>query len=79
MTARSTLIRQCLQLEDDLDRMKLTLGLPTETAIDVDLTELEQLTLRDMIEVNREQARSLAGRACRRCAARIRQPTTETS
>jgi hypothetical protein len=57
LTARSTLIRQCLQLEDELDRMKLTLGLPTETAIDVDLTEVEQLTLLDMIEVNREQAR----------------------
>ena len=57
LTARSTLIQQCLQLEDDLDSMKLTLGLPTETAIDVDLFELEQLTLRDMIEVNREQSR----------------------
>ncbi len=57
LTARSTLIRQCLQLEDELDQMKLTLGLPTETLIDVDLTELEQLTLRDMIEVNREQVR----------------------
>lgn len=57
LSARSTLIRQCLQLEDELDQMKLTLGLPTETLIDVDLTELEQLTLRDMIEVNREQVR----------------------
>jgi hypothetical protein len=56
LTARSTLITQCLVLEDALDNMKLTLGLPTETAIDVDLTELEQLTLRDLIEVNREQA-----------------------
>ncbi len=56
LTARSTLISQCLQLEDALDSMKLTLGLPTETEIDVDLTELEQLTLRDEIEVNREQA-----------------------
>jgi len=56
LSARSSLIRQCLQLEDELDRMKLTFGLPTETPIDVDLTELEQLTLRDMIEVNRAQA-----------------------
>ena len=57
LTASSTLIRQCLQLEDELDSMKLDLGLPTETLIDVDLTELEQLTLRDLIEVNREQSR----------------------
>ncbi len=57
LTANSSLIRQCLKLEDDLDSMKLVLGLPTETPINVDLTELEQLTLRDLIEVNREQSR----------------------
>lgn len=57
LAARRTLINQCLELEDALDNMKLTLGLPTETPIDVDLTELEQLTVRDLIEVNREQAR----------------------
>ncbi|MHB8971996.1 MAG: TolC family protein [Pirellulaceae bacterium] len=57
LTARSSLIRQCLRLEDELDSMKLVLGLPTETPLDVDLTELEQLTLRDLIEVNREQVR----------------------
>lgn len=56
LTARSLLIARCLQLEDELDAMKLTLGLPTETRIDVDLDEFEQLTRRDIIEVNREQA-----------------------
>ncbi|MHB8867070.1 MAG: TolC family protein, partial [Pirellulaceae bacterium] len=57
LSARSLLIAQCLQIENELDSMKLVLGLPTETLIDVELAELEQLTLRDMIEVNREQAR----------------------
>jgi hypothetical protein len=54
--AQRLLIERCLQLEDELDAMKLTLGLPTETQIDVDLAEFEQLTRRDIVEVNREQA-----------------------
>ena len=58
--------------------MKLTLGLPTETAIDVDLTEVEQLTLRDMIEMNREQARRWQARL-QTLRARTRQPTTTIS
>jgi hypothetical protein len=57
LRARSTLIGQSLRLDDTLDRFKLILGLPTETPINVDLSELEQLTLRDRLEVNREQAR----------------------
>ncbi len=36
--------------------MKIAIGLPTETRINIDLAELKQLTLRDMIEVSREQA-----------------------
>ena len=59
--------------------MKLVLGLPTETPIDVDLTELEQLTLRDLIEVNREQVRRWQVATGKRSAARIPKPTTRTS
>lgn len=54
--ARSALIARCLQLDDNLDAMKLSFGIPTETPIDVDLAEFEQLTRRDIVEVNREQA-----------------------
>ena len=57
LSARSSLISQCNSVEDDLDRMKILLGIPTEIPINVDLTELTKLTLRDRIEVNREQAR----------------------
>lgn len=57
LRARSTLISQSLRLDETLDRLKLTLGLPTETPINIDLTELDRLTLRDRLEVNREQAR----------------------
>ncbi len=56
LRARSDLIRDCNQLELSLDDMKIAIGLPTETLINIDLAELDQLTLRDMIEVSREQA-----------------------
>ena len=57
LRARSTLIRSCNVLEQSLDNLKITLGLPTETRINIDLFELDQLTLRDRVEVNQEQAR----------------------
>ncbi len=56
LQARSNLISACNSLEQSLDNMKFSVGLPTETPINIDLTELDQLTLRDMIEVSREQA-----------------------
>lgn len=56
LDALTRLIANCNVLQDRLDSMKITIGIPTETGINVDLRELEQLTLRDRIEVNRERA-----------------------
>lgn len=52
----NSLIGDCIGLENSLDSMKLVIGLPTETPINIDLSELEQLTLRDTLEVSRAQA-----------------------
>ncbi len=57
LRTRSALIRSCNVLEQGLDDLKMTMGIPTETPINIDLTELDQLTLRDSIEVERERAR----------------------
>ena len=57
LAGRSRLISTCNSLETNLDRLKLTLGLPTETPINIDLRELETLTLRDEIEVAGELVR----------------------
>lgn len=56
LSALASLITQCNNLERSLDSMKLTIGLPTETVINVNLEELFQITLRDTIEVNQAQA-----------------------
>jgi len=54
---RRSLINSCNSLETSLDSLKLTLGLPTETPINIDLRELETLTRRDEIEVAGELIR----------------------
>jgi len=56
LTARSSVIRACNSLEQLLDNLKLTIGIPTETPINIDLAELQRLTLRDTIEVEEERA-----------------------
>ncbi|MCH7918487.1 MAG: TolC family protein [Planctomycetes bacterium] len=57
LSGRSGLITTCNRLEQDLDSLKLSMGLPTEIPINLDLTELEQLTLRDEIDVSGERVR----------------------
>ncbi len=57
LTGRIGLINSCNSLETSLDRLKLTLGLPTETPLNIDLRELETLTLRDEMEVAGELVR----------------------
>ncbi|HYW79252.1 MAG TPA: TolC family protein, partial [Thermoguttaceae bacterium] len=57
LASRSRLIGSCNSLEDDLDRLKLQIGLPTEMPINLDLTELEELTLRDESTVAGERVR----------------------
>lgn len=51
LAARSSLIDTCNGLEQSLDNLKLSIGLPTETRVNLNLAELEQLTLRDELAV----------------------------
>ena len=57
LSGRRALINSCNGLETSLDRLKLTVGLPTETQINIGLEELESLTLRDEMEVAGELVR----------------------
>lgn len=47
LAGRSSLISTCNNLEAAFDQLKLTIGLPTETLINIDLRELDELTLQD--------------------------------
>ncbi len=62
LSGRSALIGTCNSLEGSLDRLKLTMGLPTEMPINLDLAELERLTLRDEIEVTAQLVRRARSR-----------------
>jgi len=62
LAGRSSLINSCNGLETSLDLLKLTLGLPPETPINIDLRELETLTRRDEIEVAGELIRRASDR-----------------
>ena len=51
LNSRSSLISTCNALEVALDNLKIRMGLPTETAVNIDLTELRELTRRDELAV----------------------------
>lgn len=55
LASRSGLIGDCNLLEDRLDQLKVSIGLPPELPLNLDLTELEQLTLRDEATVSAER------------------------
>jgi len=57
LSGRSGLISTANRLEASLDALKLAIGLPTETPIQIDLEELEKLTLLDETEVAAERVR----------------------
>ncbi|MBM3999815.1 MAG: hypothetical protein FJ297_09810 [Planctomycetes bacterium] len=57
LSSRSRLIGTCNALENDLDNVKILIGLPTETPINLDLKELERLTLTDEGAVLGERVR----------------------
>lgn len=59
---RSSLISTCNRLEQSLDNLKLRIGLPTETPINIDLTELEELTLSDEVGVASDLVRRIRER-----------------
>ena len=57
LRSRSNLVRSCNSLEQSLDNLKLRIGVPPEMPLNVDLSELEDLTLRDSLAATFEQAR----------------------
>ncbi len=54
LRTRSNLVNNCFTLEAALDQLKFRLGLPTEMAIQLDLTELESISLKDELSVARQ-------------------------
>ncbi len=57
LAGRGTLIGVCNSLEQSLDGLKINIGLPTETLINIDLEELDQLTQTDRLAVAGELIR----------------------
>lgn len=62
LAGRSRLIGTCNSLESALDNLKFRMGLPTETALNIDLGELEQLTTRDELSVTGQLIRRVRQR-----------------
>ena len=52
LSGRGSLISTCVGVEQSLDSLKLALGIPVETQINVDLTELNELTRLDQVSVS---------------------------
>ena len=52
LNGRGQLIGTCNSLEQSLDSLKISMGLPTETPINVDLEELNELTRLDQLSVS---------------------------
>lgn len=57
LRSSSNIVSSCNNLEGALDQIKIRIGIPTETPINIDLSELESLTLRDEVTVARELIR----------------------
>ncbi|MGF1583321.1 MAG: hypothetical protein ACFCD0_28715 [Gemmataceae bacterium] len=70
LASRNRLIAVCNNLESLLDSLKLTIGIPPELAINLDLTELEEITLRDQTTIETELV-SRAGRILQKERARV--------
>lgn len=56
LRSRSNLVSSCNTLERSLDNLKLRIGIPPEMPLDIDLSELEDLTRRDSRAATFEQA-----------------------
>jgi outer membrane protein TolC len=54
---RSVLLNRCNTLERELDTLKLTMGIPPETPVNLNLSELDLLTARDTTTVTAELVR----------------------
>lgn len=73
LSGRGALIGTCNGVEQSLDSLKLTIGIPTETPINIDLTELDELTLNDQLAVSAD----LINRVQRRLRRTLDQPQPE--
>lgn len=62
LSGRSRLIATCNNLESALDNLKIRMGLPTETYVNIDLGELDRLTTRDELSVTGELIRRVRQR-----------------
>lgn len=62
LNGRGGLIGTCNGLEQALDQLKLSLGIPTETPINVDLEELNQLTKLDQLSVSADSTNRVLNR-----------------
>ena len=54
INGRQSILSSCTNLENSLDSLKIEMGLPTEQPLNLDLTELNLLTLRDELAVTAE-------------------------
>ncbi len=54
LRTRGNLVNNCFNLESALDQFKFRLGLPTEMTIQIDLSELESISLKDELSVARQ-------------------------
>ena len=54
ITGRQSILSTCTALENALDSLKIRMGIPTEQPLNLDLSELNLLTLRDELAVNAE-------------------------
>jgi len=75
LNSRRQLIGSCNALESGLDRLKVRIGLPPELPVNLDLTELEELTLRDETAVLSERVQ----RARRNLLSERRRPAPDRS
>ncbi|MCA9052246.1 MAG: hypothetical protein KDA75_00340 [Planctomycetaceae bacterium] len=62
LSARSSLIADCNLVENAVDQLKISMGLPTETTIQLDLSELQSLTRGDERLVKLQLVRRVATR-----------------
>jgi outer membrane protein TolC len=70
LNGRGRLIGTCNSVEQALDQLKLASGLPTETPINLDLSELNELTRLDQLSVSADST----SRVLKRLTAAIKNP-----
>ena len=70
LNGRGSLIGTCNGVEQSLDSLKLSMGIPTETPINLDLTELNELTRLDQLSVSSDST----NRVLRRLRNSIQRP-----